>query len=75
MKDYERVRADISKRFKNEIQKLKLEIFKLQIENTDLKVENVKLTNKIREYENQLSNISDSQKSLLGMTEVIKHLI
>ena len=75
MKDYERMRADISKHFKNEIQQLKLEIFKLQIENTDLKVENVKLTNKIREYETQLNNISDSQKSLLGLNAAIKHLI
>ena len=75
MKDYERIRADISKRFKNEIQQLKLEIFNIQIENTELKVENVKLTNKIREYETQFSNISDSQKSLLGLTTAIGHLV
>ena len=74
MKDYERMRADISKRFKNEIQQLKLEIFNLQIENTELKVENVKLTNKIREYKDQLENISDSRKRLFSLTETIKFL-
>ena len=74
MKDYERMRADISKRFKSEIEQLKLEIIKLQNENTDLLVENVTLKNKIRTYEIQLNNISDSQKSLLGLTEAIKCL-
>lgn len=75
MKDYERMRADISKKFKDEMQQLKLEILKLQNENTDLLVENVTLKNKIREYEIKLNNISDSQKSLFGLTEAINHLI
>lgn len=74
MKDYEKMRADISKHFKNEIQQLKLEIFKLQIENTDLQVENVTLKNKIREYEIKLNNISDSKKRLFSLTETIKFL-
>lgn len=74
MKDYERMRADISKQFKNEIQQLKLEIIKLQNENTDLLVENVTLQNKIREYEIQLNNISDSHKRLFSLTETIKFL-
>lgn len=74
MKDYERIRSEVSKKFKNEIQQLKLEIFKLQIENTDLKVENVTLKNKIREYEIKLNNISDSQKRLFRLTETIKFL-
>lgn len=74
MKDYERMRADISKQFKNEIRQLKLEIFKLQNENTDLLVENVALKNKIREYEIQLNNISDSQKRLFSLTETIRFL-
>lgn len=74
MKDYERMRADISKQFKNEVQQLKLEIIKLQNENTDLLIENVTLKNKIREYEIQLNNISDSQKRLFSLTETIKFL-
>lgn len=75
MKDYERIRADISKHFKNEIENLKLEILRLNKENADLQVENTVLKNDIRKYKNQLENISDSQKSLLGMTAAIKHLI
>lgn len=74
MKDYEKIRADVSKQFKNEIQQLKLKIIKLQNENTALLVENVTLQNKIREYEIQLNNISDGRKSLLGITEAIKYL-
>lgn len=74
MKDYERMRADISKQFKNEIQQLKLEIFKLQNENTELQVENVTLKNKIRECEDRLNNISDSRKRLFRLTETIKFL-
>lgn len=75
MKDYERIRADISKHFKNEIEKLKLEIIRLKNENADLQVENFTLKRDIQKYKNQLESISDSQKSLLGMTSVIKHLI
>lgn len=74
MKDYERIRADISKQFKNEIQQLKLEIIKLQNDNTNLVIENVTLKNKIREYKDQLENISDSQKSFLGLTKAITRL-
>lgn len=74
MKNYEKIRASVSKQFKNEIQQLKLEIIKLQTENTDLLVENVKLKNKIREYEIKFNNISDSQKSILGLTAAINHL-
>ena len=75
MKDYERIRADISKHFKNEIENLKLEIIKLRNENADLQVENFTLKRDIQKYKNQLESISDSQKSLLGMTAAIKHLI
>ena len=75
MKDYERIRADISKHFKNEIENLKLEIIKLRNENTDLQVENFTLKRDIQKHKNQLESISDSQKSLLGMTAAIKHLI
>ena len=75
MKDYERIRADISKHFKNEIESLKLEIIKLRNENTDLQVENFTLKRDIQKHKNQLESISDSQKSLLGMTAAIKHLI
>lgn len=74
MKDYERIRADISKQFKNEIQQLKLEIIKLQNENANLVIENVTLQNKIREYKDQLENISDSRKRLFSLTETIKFL-
>lgn len=74
MKDYERMRADISKQFKNEIQQLKLEIIKLQNENANLVIENVTLQNKIREYKDQLENISDSRKRLFSLTETIKFL-
>lgn len=75
MKDYERIRADISKRFKNEIENLKLEVIRLRNENTDLQVENFTLKRDIQEYKNQLESISDSQKSLLGLTATINHLI
>lgn len=75
MKDYERIRADISKHFKDEINQLKLEIIKLQDENIGLIFENITLKNKIREYKDRLDSISDSKKALLGMTETIKHLI
>lgn len=74
MKDYERIRADVSKKFKGEIEQLKLEIFKLQNENTELQVENVRLKNKIRECEDRLNNISDSRKRLFRITETIKFL-
>lgn len=74
MKNYERVRADISKHFKDEIEKLKLEIIRLRNENTDLQVENFALKKDIQKYKNQLESISDSQKSLLGLTEAIKRL-
>lgn len=73
--EYERVRADISKHFKNEIEKLKLEIIRLNNENADLQVENSILKRDIQKYKNQLESISDSKKALLGMTETIKHLI
>ena len=75
MKDYERIRADISKHFKDEIEKLKLEIIRLNNENVELQLEIFKLTKDIQKYKNQLENISDHQKSLLSLTETIKHLI
>lgn len=75
MKDYERIRADVSKRFKNEIEKLKLEIIRLKHENTDLQVENFTLKRDIQKYKNRLESISDSQKTLLGLTTAINHLI
>ena len=74
MKDYERIRADISKRFKDEIEKMKLEIIRLNNENADLQVKNFVLQREIQKYKSQLESISDSQKSLLGMTTAIKHL-
>ena len=75
MKNYERMRADISKRFKNEIENLKLEIIRLKEENTNLQVENITLQRNIQDYKNRLKSISDGKKALLGMTETIKHLI
>ena len=77
MKDYERIRADISKHFKNEIESLKLEIIKLRNENKDLQVENFTLKRDIQRYKNRLESISDSKKMLFGLdlTETIKHLI
>lgn len=75
MKDYEKMRADISKQFKNEIERLKLDIIKLNNENASLQVENFTLKRDIQKYKNQLNTLSGSQKSLLGMTEVIKQLI
>lgn len=65
MKDYERIRADISKHFKNEIENLKLEIIRLNKENVDLQVENFTLKRDIQEYKNQLESISDSQNHFL----------
>lgn len=75
MTNYEKIRADISKHFKNEIENLKLEIIRLNKENVDLQVENFTLKRDIQEYKNQLESISDHQRTLLGMTETIKHLI
>ena len=75
MKDYERIRADVSKHFKNEIENLKLEIIRLKNENIDLQAENFSLKKDIQKYRNRLESISDSKKALLGMTETIKHLI
>lgn len=75
MKDYERMRANISKHFKNEIEKLKLEIIRLNNENVNLQAENFALKKDIQKYKNKLENISDSQKSLFGLTEAINHLI
>lgn len=74
MKDYERIRADISKHFKNEIENLKLEIIRLNKENVDLQVENFTLKRDIQEYKNQLESISDSQKSLFGLTTAINQI-
>lgn len=75
MKDYEKVRADISKRFKNEIENLKLEIIRLKNENTDLQAENFALKKDIQKYRNRLESISDGKKELFGLTETVKHLI
>lgn len=75
MKDYERIRADISKHFKDEIENLKFEIFRLNKENADLQVENAILKKDIQKYKNKLENISDSQKSFFGLTEALNHLI
>ena len=74
MKDYEKIRADISKRFKNEIQQLKLEIFNLQIENTELKVENFKLKEDVRKYKDRLNSLYGGEKAILGLNETIKLL-
>lgn len=75
MTSYEKIQADVSKHFKSEIENLKLEIIRLKNENTDLQVENFTLKRDIQKYKNQLESISDNQKTLLGMTSVIKHLI
>lgn len=75
MKNYERVRADIAKNFNDKIEKLKLEIINLGNENTALQTENATLKKEIQKYKNQLNEISDSQKSLLGLTRAINHLI
>lgn len=74
-KEYEKCRADMSKHFKSEIERLKLDIIKLSNENASLQVENFTLKRDIQKYKSKLENISDSQKSLLGMTEAIKYLI
>lgn len=75
MKDYERIRANVSKYFKDEIESLKLEIIRLNKENADLQVKNFVSQKEIQKYKNQLESISDHQKSLLGLTETIEHLI
>lgn len=75
MKDYERIRSEVSKRFKDEIENLKFEIFRLNKENADLQAENFTLKKDIQKYKNKLDNISDSQKRLFGLTEAINHLI
>ncbi len=75
VKDYERMRADISKRFKNELKNLKLEIIRLNKENADLQVENAILKKDIQKYKNRLESISDVKKDIFGLTEAIKHLI
>lgn len=75
MKDYEKMRADISKHFKNEIEKLKFEIFRLNKENADLQVENAILKKDIQKYKNQLNDISDGQKLLFGLNTTIRNLI
>ena len=74
MKDYERIRADVSKHFKNEIENLKLEIIRLKNENTDLQVENFTLKKDIQKYKNRLE-ISDGKKAFLCLNDTIKHLI
>jgi len=75
MKDYERIRAEVSKHFKDEMEKLKLEIIRLNNENADLQAENFALKKDIQKYKNKLESISDSQKSLFGLTEAINNLI
>lgn len=75
MKDYERIRADISKHFKNEIENLKLEIIRLRNENADLRVQNFTLKRDIQEYRSQLESVSDVKKGILSLTDTIKHLI
>lgn len=75
MKDYEKMRANISHSFKNEIENLKLEIIRLNKENADLQVENAILKNDIKKYKTQLESVSDVKKSIFGLTETIKHLI
>lgn len=74
MTNYEKIRADVSKHFKNEIERLKLDIIKLSNENASLQIENFTLKRDIQKYKNRLNALSGSQKSLLGMTEAIKHL-
>lgn len=74
MKDYERIRADVSRQFKGEIENLKLEIIRLNKENADLQAENRTLKKDIQKYKNQLENISDSQKSLFGLTTAINQI-
>lgn len=74
MKDYEKIRSEVSKHFKDEIEKLKLEIIRLNNKNADLQSENFALKKDIQKYKNKLENISDSQKSLFGLTEAIKCL-
>jgi len=75
MKDYEKMRAEVSKHFKDKIEKLKLEIIRLNNENADLQAENFTLKKDIQKYKNKLESISDSQKSLFGLTEAINNLI
>lgn len=75
MKVYEKIRADISKRFNDKIKNLELEILRLNKENADLQIENFNLKRDIQKYKNQLESISDGRKSLLGMTATIKNLI
>lgn len=74
MKDYEKIRSEVSKHFKDKIEKLKLEIIRLNNENADLQAENFTLKKDIQKYKNKLESISDSQKSLFGLTEAIKCL-
>ena len=74
MKDYERIRADVSKHFKNEIESLKLEIIRLSNENASLQVENFTLKRDIQEYKNQLESISDGKKALFRITDTVMRI-
>ncbi len=75
MKKYEKMRADISKYFKNEIEHLKLEIIRLRNENADLRVQNFTLKRDIQKYKSQIESVSDVKKEIFGLTAAIKHLI
>ena len=55
MTNYEKIRADVSKHFKSEIENLKLEVLRLNKENADLQVENAVLKNDVQKYKNRLN--------------------
>lgn len=73
--EYEKIRADISKRYKDEVGQLKLEIIRLNEEIIKLHKDKEVLEGEIRRYKSRLDGISDSQKSLLGLSTAFSNLI
>ena len=72
MKDYERMRASISKHFKNEIEKLKFEIIRLNKENADLQAENFALKKDIQKYKTYIENKISAYNLRVVLNVIIK---
>lgn len=73
--EYEKIRADISKQFKNEVYGLKLEINRLNEEIVKLHKDKTDLEKEVRRYKSKLDNLSDSQKTLLGLSTAFSGLM
>ena len=72
--EYERVRSNIAKRYKGRLEQLELEILKLNQENLQLRKDNQALERQVKKYKAELDRIPDSQKTLLGMTQLLSNL-